>query len=610
MQAMECLLNVNALSVDVVRHAQQRRIIDNISFHVNAGETFALVGESGSGKTMTALAVNGLLPESMRYDLKTRITFKQSNILECSEKEMQSIRGKHIAMIFQEPMSALNPVLNIGKQIDEVLKQHSTLSKKQRKTETLLLLGQVGIPDPKRCYEQYPHQLSGGMKQRAMIAASLAVQPDLLIADEPTTALDVTIQTQILQLLKSLQKKTGMAILLITHDFAVVAQIADRVAVMQAGKIVEAESMDHFFNAPQHPYSQALLKASLQFDKLSAEEKREKKHDILLLSTKALKIYFPVTQGLFNKKVAEFKAVDEVDLALYAGKTLALVGESGCGKTTLSRGILKLLPITAGDVIYQEKKVTQLSSHELHELRQAIQIVFQDPYSSLDPHMIVGDILLEGVLAHQAKISLQQRDILIRELLASVGLPEESRWRYPHEFSGGQRQRIGIARALALQPRVLICDEPTSALDVSVQAQVLELLQKLQEEHQLSYLFISHDIAVVAHMADEVAVMYLGRIVEQGSVQQVLYAPKHPYTRALVASVPGMTKKHDQTTMVKGEQPSPIHQPKGCHFCSRCPAAMPVCETQYPTWRYLSKQHKVRCYLYEEDQVIIPPPKH
>lgn len=591
-------LLIENLSIDLKKIHQSQHIVKNISFHVNKGETFALVGESGSGKTMTALAVNGILPFSMRYGENSRITFQGTSILDLSEQQMQKIRGKKIAMVFQEPMTALNPVMTIGKQISEVFKQHNVVAKHQCRQETITLLEQVGIPDPKRCYQQYPHQLSGGMKQRAMIAMSLAAKPELLIADEPTTALDVTIQMQILQLLKSLQAQYSMSILLITHNFAIVSQIAERIAVMHQGEIVECAPTEQFFQSAQHPYSQKLLQASLQFDGHQRHQSENILHDHPLLKVKDLKIYFPVTKGLLKRKIADFKAVDQVSLELFEGKTLALVGESGCGKTTLGRGIIKLLPITEGEVLYSNENIKNFTHKQIQNLRQDVQIVFQDPYSSLNPHMLVGDIIVEGVIAHKPRMTKPQSDALISELLQAVNLPEESRWRYPHEFSGGQRQRIGIARALALQPKIIICDEPTSALDVSVQAQILKLLKDLQQQRGLSYLFISHDIAVVSFMADEVAVMYLGRIVEQGPADQVLYSPKHPYTQALVASVPTM-KKQPLISVVKGEQPSPMNQPQGCHFCSRCPKVMPICKEQYPRWSKLGDQHKVRCYLYQ-----------
>jgi peptide/nickel transport system ATP-binding protein len=578
------------------------RAVDGIDFELRKGECFALVGESGSGKSMTALSLMRLLPEAGRI-ASGRVGLGEIDLLGLPEAAMRAVRGRRLAMIFQEPATALNPVLTCGKQIVEVMQRHLDISLDEAKARSLQLLRSVGIDDPERRFDEYPFQLSGGLKQRIMIAGALAVDPEVLIADEPTTALDVTIQAQILDLLARLQAERGMALLLITHDLGVVAKMAHRVAVMYAGEIVELAEREAFFRAPQHPYSQKLFAAlpsqrarqlavirgqvppltqpfhhcrfadrcDFVFDRCRVEAPkllepakghfarchlREK--DVapprgaqaggegtaggpagsVLLEVKDLKVHFPIRRGVFRHTVGYVKAVDGVSLELRAGRTLAIVGESGSGKTTLGKAVLQLIPPTEGTVRFQDQTITQRSKAELRPLRGAMQIIFQDPYASLNPRLRVSEILLEGMRSLRIGISDQERVSVLAKLLSEVGLPEESLDRYPHEFSGGQRQRIAIARALAVNPRLIVCDEPTSALDVSVQAQILNLLRGLQEKLGIAYLFITHNIAVVDYLAHEVAVMYQGKIVERGTAEQVLHDPRHAYTRELLAAVP------------------------------------------------------------------------
>jgi ABC-type microcin C transport system duplicated ATPase subunit YejF len=531
-QAMNTpLLSVENLSV-TFNH--QQTVVDDISFVIYPGETFALVGESGSGKSITALSVLRLLPNNARIKAHA-INLQGDNLIKRTEFELCKIRGRRIGLIFQDPMSSLNPVMTIGSQIEEVLNIHCSLPKKVVKEQVLQLLQQVEIPEPEQRLKDYPHQLSGGQRQRVMIAIALAGQPDLLIADEPTTSLDVTIQAQILALLKTIQQKTGMALWLISHDLALVSTMAERVAVMQQGKIVETGLTKTIFNQPQHPYTRKLLKALPSMQSCLKHIPKEKPP---LLQVNDFYCYYPIRKGLFKRIVDYVRAVDGVSFQIQQGKTLALVGESGCGKTTLGKSLLNLIPDGSGEVILNGINLNKLTGETLRQQRANIQIVFQDPFSSMNPRMLVGDIITEGLRALHPKISTAERKASVEKLLQQVDLPTDSALRYPHEFSGGQRQRICIARALAVNPKLIICDEPTSALDVSVQAQIIQLLKTLQQEKGLSYLFITHDLGVVAEIADEVAVMYQGKIVEHGTVQQVLTQPEHSYTKKLLAAVP------------------------------------------------------------------------
>ena len=546
------LLIVNGLSTEIRGRGESNLVVRDISFQVERGETLALVGESGSGKSMTALSIARLLPPAARVSAG-EIKLSGRDLMQISEREMRDVRGSKIAMIFQEPMNSLNPVLTIGDQIAECVRRHQSVTRSAARQQSIELLAAVGLPAPQRNIDEYPHQLSGGMRQRVMIAIALAAQPDLLIADEPTTALDVTIQAQVLDLLKDLQSQFNMGLLFITHDLAVVKQTVDRIAVMHQGELVEHGTNEAFFASPKHAYSRALLAAiptaqkRLQRD-LEQDAKRvsavaqPEAEDAAgpILSVRNLQVHFPIRGGVFRRAVDYVRAVDDVSFDLHAGKTLALVGESGCGKTTVGKAILQLLKSNQGSVQFQQRDLQTLGNEDLRKIRQDLQIVFQDPYSSLNPRMLVGDILEEGMTALAVLKRTQDRKRKIKLLLDQVGLPADSVLRYPHEFSGGQRQRISIARALAVEPKLIVCDEPTSALDVSVQAQVLNLLIDLQEELGMSYLFITHDMAVVSYLADEVAVMHQGQIVEQGPTEQILLQPQHHYTQKLLAAVPSL----------------------------------------------------------------------
>ena len=544
----EFLLQVQDLTTVFRTSRRTLTAVDRISFGIREGETFALVGESGSGKSVTALSVIRLLPDAASLTSGS-IRFEGKDLLKLPERDMRDMRGSGISMIFQEPMTSLNPVVKVGRQISEVLIRHRNMSRPQARRRVLDLLDAVRIPRPSQTIDMYAHELSGGMKQRVMIAIALACEPRLLIADEPTTALDVTIQAQVLELINDLQRQFKMAILFITHDLAVVKQVADQVAVMKDGKIVEQSSNGVFFSSPQHAYSWDLFAA------LPAMEKRGKpllegnshrlhkpvienmtKNDVL--QVRNLAVYFPIRKGLFKRTVGYIKAVDGVSLDIPPGQTVALVGESGSGKTTVGKGILRLVQPTLGEVTYLGLPIHEIGHNQLLEQRANLQIVFQDPYSSMNPRMLVGSIIEEGIKALDVIPDAQARKQRVLELLEQVGLDKDAHLRYPHEFSGGQRQRICIARALAVNPKIIICDEPTSALDVSVQAQILDLLNHLQEQYAISYLFITHNMSVVAYFADRVAVMYQGQIVEQGEVEQVLTDPQHEYTRRLLSAVP------------------------------------------------------------------------
>ena len=513
---------------------QDTVVVDQLSLEIYPGETVALVGESGSGKSLTALAALNLLPYNALITCDEMV-LQGHNLLPLTEKDWCKIRGRRIGIIFQDPIASLNPVMTIGAQIMEVLTQHFELPKKKIKERALELLQQVELPNPEQRFNSYPHQLSGGQRQRVMIAIALAGQPDLLIADEPTTALDVTLQAQILALLKNIQQKTGMALWFISHDLALVASIAQRVVVMQEGRIVETGQASTFFDHPQHPYTQKLVAALPNVERCLNKNRSVSSP---LLHVKNLHCHYPIRRGIFKRIVDEVRAVDNVSFILEKGKTLAIVGESGCGKTTLGKALLNLIPTKSGDVILDGVPLHTLKGETLRQQRGEIQIIFQDPFSSMNPRLLVGDIIAEGLRALRSALSADERAQRVKLLLHQVELPENAMYRYPHEFSGGQRQRICIARALAVEPKVIICDEPTSALDVSVQAQIIQLLKNLQQAHGTSYLFITHNLGVVADIADEVAVMYQGKIVEMGHVKQVLTHPVHPYTHKLIAATP------------------------------------------------------------------------
>ncbi|GAB4254380.1 MAG: dipeptide ABC transporter ATP-binding protein [Methylomicrobium sp.] len=517
-----------------VRFGNDAPVVDSIGFTINAGETFAIVGESGSGKSMTALSVLRLLPFNAQISAD-HIALNGNDLLAKAEYEMCRVRGRRIGLIFQDPMSSLNPVMTIGEQIAEVLKLHFSLTPQALRQRVIELLTQVEIPEPEKRAKAYPHQLSGGQRQRVMIAIALAGEPDVLIADEPTTALDVTIQAQILALLKTIQHKTGMALWLISHDLALVSTLADRIAVMQQGKIVETGDSRALFRDPKHPYTRKLLDA-LPSMANCLRDPAEQTPPLLTISD--FKVFYPIRSGIFKRVVGYVRAVDGVDIEIRRGKTLALVGESGCGKTTLGKALLNLIPSHSGQVLMDGVALNRLQGDALRRQRAEIQIIFQDPFSSMNPRMLVGEIIDEGIRALCPEVGPAERESRVADLLRRVDLPADFAHRYPHEFSGGQRQRICIARALAVNPKLIVCDEPTSALDVSVQAQIIALLKTLQREQGVSYLFITHDLGVVAEIADEVAVMYRGKIVEHDTVERVLMQPRHPYTRELLAAVP------------------------------------------------------------------------
>jgi len=537
------------------------KAVDGISFTIDKGEIFCLVGESGSGKSITALSVIQLIPKDICSHPDGRIAFRCGDpggngeretldMLTLAEDKKREVCGARIAMIFQEPMTSLNPVFTVGDQIIEVLQIHwPEMDDAEARKRAIAALAQVQIPDPEVRIDEYPHRLSGGQRQRVMIAMAMACEPDLLIADEPTTALDVTVQAEILRLMKELQERKGMSILFITHDFGVVAKMADRVAVMRKGKIVESGSLEQVLHQPQHDYTKQLLAAlpenlkrqrDLQLiDNPTLIAAAEKKIDEpALVELKQLEVYFPIKKGLFRRTVDHVKAVDGVDLKIPKGQLLALVGESGCGKSTLGRAILRLIDSTAGTIAFNQQEITQLQRKAMIPFRRDMQIIFQDPMSSLNPRMTIVTTLIEPMAVHGIGESKEERIEIARQILARVQLDGDHLWRYPHEFSGGQRQRIGLARALVLNPKFIVCDEVTSALDVSVQAEVLQLLMELRAEKELTLLFITHDISVVEYVSDEMAVMHDGKIVERGPTADICRNPQREYTQNLLSAVP------------------------------------------------------------------------
>jgi peptide/nickel transport system ATP-binding protein len=673
------LLRVNKLSVtiDVARADSITHIrpLEQMSFELHAGETLVLLGESGCGKSMTALSLMRLLPEGGRIT-GGGIQLHGKELCELSEAEMRAVRGGEMAMIFQEPGTSLNPVLSVGTQINEVLAAHRNLHGAAARDEAERLLQIVGIPDAARRLNEYPMQLSGGMKQRVMIAMALAGEPEVLIADEPTTALDVTIQAQVLALLADLQRQRGMGMLLITHDLGVVAQVADRVGVMYAGELIEVATREQFFAAPAHPYSRKLFEALPEgrrdggplatipgsvppLDRAfagcrfvercpnrlvrcetvipqwqntsSGQQVRCHLYDpgepttipdvarnednaqnpgmpspssednLPLLEVRDLHVYFPVKRGLLQRTVGYVKAVDGVSFTLRAGKTLALVGESGCGKTSAGKALLNLIAASEGEILFHGNRLDPARPRDWRAARRELQMVFQDPFGSLNPRMRVVEIVEEGLVALDLERDALKRRQRVEQIVSQVGLRADMLDRYPHEFSGGQRQRIAIARALAVNPQLIVCDEPTSALDVSVQAQVLNLMRELQTRLGLSYLFITHNIGVVEYLADEIAVMYLGRIVEYGSAEVVLHHPQHPYTQALLAAAPriaaGREPKAGAAATVGGDLPSSANQPVGCHFHTRCPRADARCRLEAPALERSAQGQWVSCHF-------------
>ncbi len=507
-------------------------VVNNVSFDIHKGEKLALVGESGSGKSVTALSILQLHDKRQTHYPSGEIYFEEENLLTLSEDRLRQIRGQDIAMVFQEPMTALNPVYRIGEQLSETLMIHKGFSRQKAKDHMIELLDRTGIVEPHKRFDAFPHMLSGGQRQRVMIAMALACQPQLLIADEPTTALDVTIQAQILELLEDLQKEFGMAILMITHDLNMVRRFADHVCVMQNGTIVEQKTVTELFQNAEHNYTHHLLNSQPETLVKSSDEAIIEQAP-KLLEANNIRCYFPIKAGFFNKKVGDIKAVDNVSLQLKQRETIGIVGESGSGKTTLGMCLLRLQE-SEGNILLQNKDITLLTERELRPLRRDIQVVFQDPFSSLSPRMTVKQIIEEGIKIHFPDLSEEERFKRIVKVLAEVGLEESMLTRYPHEFSGGQRQRIAIARVVVLEPKLILLDEPTSALDVSVQKQVLTLLRELQEKHDISYLFITHDLRVIRAMAHKVMVMRNGKVIEAGDTETLFNQPKDDYTRTLL----------------------------------------------------------------------------
>ncbi|NJM34996.1 MAG: ABC transporter ATP-binding protein [Rhodomicrobium sp.] len=535
----ETLVDVKNLSVDFHGAGTVTHAVKSISFDIGKGETVALVGESGSGKSVTALSVMRLLPYPAASHPSGEIFFKGRDVLKMGENEMREIRGNDIGIIFQEPMTSLNPLHLVEQQIGEVLKLHHRMSDAEARERTADLLTKAGISDPLLRMKSYPHQLSGGQRQRVMIAMALANNPDLLIADEPTTALDVTIQAQILALLKQLQAEFQMAMLLITHDLGIVRKMADRVCVMRYGEIVERGTVKEIFEAPQHSYTQHLIASEPKGNPPAADRSAP-----VVLEADDLKVWYPIKRGLLRRTVDHVKAVDGLSLKLREGQTLGVVGESGSGKTTLGLALLRLVS-SRGPIAYIGKRIDGLKSSEMRPLRRHMQIVFQDPYGSLSPRLSVSQIIEEGLIIQNPQLTSEERRARVTKAMEEVGLDPATQDRYPHEFSGGQRQRIAIARAMVLEPKFVMLDEPTSALDVSVQAQIVDLLRDLQRRHKLAYLFISHDLRVVKALANDVIVMRNGKVVEEGTAERIFSQPQTDYTRALIAAAFDLEVKHE-----------------------------------------------------------------
>ena len=663
------LLDVSKLSVTFNLKNATVGAVDNISFKVDRGEFLAVVGESGCGKSVSALSILKLLPEKIAKIESEHILFDGADISKLSNEELRTIRGKRISMIFQEPMTSLNPVLTVGDQLTEPLITHLKMTKEEANKRAVELLNMVGIPEAEGRLTQYPHQFSGGMRQRVMIAIGLACEPDLIIADEPTTALDVTIQAQILELLKDISKKMGIAVIMITHNLGVVAAYADRVNVMYAARIIETGTAAKIFKNPSHPYTIGLLRSVPRLDvsrkgKLAtidglppnlmnppegcrfaarcpivkekckaspflteldkktlssvscwyhkdAEKNGSKMYEAgektiknkpktsskPILEVNNLKQYFNISlrSGWFKTVSGTVRAVDDVSLKVYPGETVGLVGESGCGKTSVGRSILHLNDPTSGEINFLDLSINKKS---IALVRRDMQIIFQDPFSSLNPRMTVGKILEEPIMVHKIIEDKKLRQKRVHQLLEQVGLYTYMADRYPHELSGGQRQRVGIARALAMEPKLIVCDEPVSALDVSVQAQIINLLEDLQKDLGLAYLFIAHDLAVVRHISHKVIVMYLGKIMEFADEKELYSNPKHPYTKALLDAAPvpdPLIEKNRKRMILKGELPSPLNPPKGCVFSTRCPQYSKKCSDAIPDLTDYGKKHFVSC---------------
>jgi len=665
----EPLLTVNNLQTYFFGEGGVVKAVDGISYQINRGETVGIVGESGSGKSVGALSLMRLIESPPGKIVGGEIIFDGDNVLTMSDAEMRHLRGNNISMIFQEPLTSLNPVYSIGDQLMEPFILHQQLNKRDARDRAAEMLKLVGVPSPVERLKAYPHQLSGGMRQRAMIAMALSCNPQLLIADEPTTALDVSIQAQILDLMQGLQTEFGSSMIFITHDLAVVNEMCDHVIVMYSGRIVEQGSKQTIFNSPKHPYTWGLFdclprieekkgirltpifgqppnlarqpsgckfhpRCPYAFDRCLEEEPplferdgqtvrcwlydngtdgtkqrvietrvsnevREFDHDNVILDVRNLEKHFPITKGILQRKVGAVKAVDGISFQLRKGETLGVVGESGCGKSTAGRALLRLVEPTGGQVFFQGQDIAALKGNELRELRHRMQIIFQDPYSSLNPRRTVQSIVAQPLTIHDI-VSGKEVNERVLSILERVGLNPAHAARYPHQFSGGQRQRIGIARAIAANPDFIVADEPVSALDVSIQAQIVNLLQDLQAELGLSYIFIAHDLSVVRSVSDRIAVMYLGKIVEMGSNEQVYEDTLHPYSKALMSAVPKTDNRASQgkRIILRGDVPSPINPPSGCRFHTRCPYAFDACSQVEPPLLDVGDRHLVACHLY------------
>jgi peptide/nickel transport system ATP-binding protein len=600
-------LNIRFGTPDGIVHA-----VKDLSFEVGKGEMLGIVGESGSGKSQSVLSLLGLL--ATNGEAQGSANFQELDLLSLSEDALRSVRGRRISMIFQDPMTSLNPYLTIADQMTQVVREHETLSRRSARDRCLELLTAVKIPEPATRFDRYPHELSGGMRQRVMIACSLLLNPDLLIADEPTTALDVTIQAQILDLMRDINNRFGTAIILITHDLGVVAGLCERVLVMHDGELKESGEVREIFYRPQHPYTRGLLKAVPRLDEdrmerlagkedsesvtLPAISEMDRSKQTELLSVEGLKVRFDIhAGGLFRQKKV-LKAVDGVDLSVRAGETLGIVGESGCGKSTLARAILRLVPTSAGRICVLGEDTGQLDEDALRATRRNVQVIFQDPLASLNPRMTIGDIVSEPLWTHCPELGRQEIRQAVVTVLERVGISGRELNRYPHEFSGGQCQRIGIARSLVLRPKLIICDEPVSALDVSIQAQIVNLLMDLQDEFGLALVFIAHDLAVVRHISHRIMVMYLGAIVEVASREDLYERPGHPYTRALISAVPipdPDKERAREREILPGDLPSPMALPSGCRFRTRCRYADDRCASDVPVLRPLGPS-RVACH--------------
>ncbi len=608
MEEKKIILDVKHLKVEFATDHGTVQAIRDVSFSIREGEILGIVGESGSGKSVTMYSIMGLLAQNGSISADD-IVFDGESIARKNfsdnrsyEKKMRQIRGNTMAMIFQDPMTFLNPVLTVGKQIRETLLNHNPkMTKNEANERAIELMRQVGIPAPEKRIHQYPFEFSGGMRQRIVIAIALANKPKLIIADEPTTALDVTIQAQVLELIRKMSRQTGVAVIMITHDLGVVASLCDRINIMHDGHIVETGTDREIFYEPNHPYTKSLLNCIKTLQNEQSEAKNMQMNNVsdmcdVIVSVEHLKTYFNAGKTWSRKQVV--KAVDDVSFQIHRGETYGLVGESGCGKSTLGRTIVKINEPTDGKILVDGEDITYLSGQKLKKFRKDIQLIFQDPYASLNPRMTVGEIIREPMAIHHIYQTRKEQDDRVIELLKIVGLKPDHVHRYPHEFSGGQRQRISIARTLALNPRFIVCDEPISALDVSIQAQIINLLKNIQKELGIAYLFIAHDLSMVKHISDRIGVMYLGHLVEEGDSAKLYANPMHPYTQALLSAVPipdPIAGKSKKRIMLEGELPSPINPPSGCPFRTRCLYATEKCANEMPKMKDINGR-KVACH--------------